>query len=140
MDIAFNDADFEINMINAISYGYIYHSDTDFKIGLWYLTNWLYYWCSYNNIFPQVYQLHKHWTLWIPLASTKEVNPRLAKHPLVFNGRLANCGLTSLVKEATDCYRFPMDIDIFPWFHNTCSPYAVSSSDRRLRNIDMVQQ
>ena len=32
---------------------------------------------------------------------TKEVNLRLAKHPLVFNGRLANRGLTSLVKEAT---------------------------------------
>ena len=37
-----------------------------------------------------------------PVASfTEEVNPRLAKHPLVFNGHLANCGLTSLVKEAT---------------------------------------
>ena len=32
---------------------------------------------------------------------TKEVNPRLAKRPLVFNGRLANRGLTTLVKEAT---------------------------------------
>ena len=31
---------------------------------------------------------------------TKEVDPGLAKHPLVFNGRLANRGLTSLVKEA----------------------------------------
>ena len=31
----------------------------------------------------------------------KEVNPRLAKRPLIFNGRLANRGLTSLVKEAT---------------------------------------
>ena len=31
---------------------------------------------------------------------TKDVNPRLAKRPLVFNGRLANRGLTSLVKEA----------------------------------------
>ena len=37
-----------------------------------------------------------------PVASlTKEVNSRLAKRPLVFNGRLANRGLTSLVKEAT---------------------------------------
>ena len=34
-------------------------------------------------------------------SSTREVNPRLAKRPLVFNGRLANRGLTSLVKEAT---------------------------------------
>ena len=32
---------------------------------------------------------------------TKEVNPRLAKRPLVFNVRLTNLGLTSLVKEAT---------------------------------------
>ena len=32
---------------------------------------------------------------------TKEVNPRLAKRPLIFNERLANRGLTSLVKEAT---------------------------------------
>ena len=38
-----------------------------------------------------------------PVASfTKEVNPRLAKRPLKTNGRLANLGLTSLVKEATD--------------------------------------
>ena len=37
-----------------------------------------------------------------PVASfTKEVNPRLAKRPLKTNGRLANRGLTSLVKEAT---------------------------------------
>ena len=36
-----------------------------------------------------------------PGGFTKEVNPRLAKRPLVFNGRLANQGLTSLVKEAT---------------------------------------
>ena len=31
---------------------------------------------------------------------TEEVNPRLAKRPLVFNGRLANRWLTFLVKEA----------------------------------------
>ena len=38
----------------------------------------------------------------IPVAYfTKEDNSRLAKHPLVFNGRLANRELTSLVKEAT---------------------------------------
>ena len=36
-----------------------------------------------------------------PVASfTKEVNARLAKCPLVFNGRLVNHGLTSLVKKA----------------------------------------
>ena len=32
---------------------------------------------------------------------TKEVSSRLAKRPLVFNGRLANRELTSLVKEAS---------------------------------------
>ena len=37
-----------------------------------------------------------------PMASfTKEVDWRLAKCPLVFNGHLANRQLTSLVKEAT---------------------------------------
>ena len=37
-----------------------------------------------------------------PVASfTKEVNSRLAKRPLKINGRLANHGLTSLIKEAT---------------------------------------
>ena len=37
-----------------------------------------------------------------PVASfTKEVNRRLAKRPLKTNERLANFGLTSLVKEAT---------------------------------------
>ena len=40
-----------------------------------------------------------------PVASfTKEVNPRLAKRPLVFNGCIVNRGLTSLVKEATGRY------------------------------------
>ena len=34
----------------------------------------------------------------------KEVNPRLAKRPLVFNGRLATRGLISLVKQATGRY------------------------------------
>ena len=39
---------------------------------------------------------------WYLVASfTKEVNPRLVKRPLKTNGRLANRGLTSLVKEAT---------------------------------------
>ena len=39
---------------------------------------------------------------WLLLLTCKEVNPRLAKRLLVFNGRLANCGLTSLVKEAKE--------------------------------------
>ena len=33
---------------------------------------------------------------------TKQINQRLAKRPLVFNGRLANRWFTSLVKEATN--------------------------------------
>ena len=39
---------------------------------------------------------------------TKEVNSRLhvANGPLVFNGPLANRGLTPLVKEATGQYRY----------------------------------
>ena len=38
----------------------------------------------------------------IPVASfTQEVDWHLAKHPLVFNGRLANRQLASIVKEAT---------------------------------------
>ena len=38
-----------------------------------------------------------------PVASfTKEENLRLIKRPLKTNGRLANRGLTSLVKEATE--------------------------------------
>ena len=32
-------------------------------------------------------------------SSAKKVKSRLAKHPLVSNGRLASRGLTSLVKE-----------------------------------------
>ena len=40
--------------------------------------------------------------IYTPVASfTKEVNLRLAKCRLVFNGCLVNRGLTSLVKEAT---------------------------------------
>ena len=39
-------------------------------------------------------------------SAIKEVNPRLDKRPLVFNGRLANRRLTSLVIEANDLYMF----------------------------------
>ena len=49
-------------------------------------------------------RLHGVWWPLLTVASfTKEVEQRLAKRPLVFNGRLANRGLTSfLVKEATE--------------------------------------
>ena len=53
------------------------------------------------------------------VSFTKDVNPRLAKRPLVFNGRLANRGLTSLVKEATaGRHAFIFDtfeINLRPW-------------------------
>ena len=45
---------------------------------------------NWNRVFD-----HQQWPL------TKEVNPRLAKRPLKIKWRLANRGLTSLVKEAT---------------------------------------
>ena len=58
---------------------------------------------------------HAEW-LQMPVASfTKEVNPQLAKRLLVFNGRLAIRGLTSLVKEATG-----INNDLTPcarWYH-----------------------
>ena len=39
---------------------------------------------------------------WAPVAAfTKQVDRRLAQRQLVFNGRLANRMLTSLVEEAT---------------------------------------
>ena len=54
-----------------------------------------------ENWTPQQNQAQQN-CVWIPVASyTKEVNRRLVKRPLVFNGRLANRGLTSLVKKAT---------------------------------------
>ena len=43
---------------------------------------------------------------------TKEVNPRSAKRPLVFNGRLANRGLPSFIKEATCIGRMRDIMDI----------------------------
>ena len=50
---------------------------------------------------PQL-SISQYWFRQWPVTSfTKEVNPRLAKRPLVFNGRLANRGLTSLIKGAT---------------------------------------
>ena len=51
----------------------------------------------------------------------KEVNSRLAKRPLVFNGCLANWGLPSLVKKATGdcpwktCNEFLQCFNIFHW-------------------------
>ena len=53
---------------------------------------------------------------------TKEVNWRLAKRPLVFNGRLANHQLTSLIKEATDVSankHWPTWTVIHGWYKET---------------------
>ena len=51
---------------------------------------------------------------------TKEVNPRLAKRPLVFNGRLANRELASLVKRLLAF--FDMDIGILSRFFKSLQP------------------
>ena len=40
------------------------------------------------------------------VSFTNEVNPRLVKRPSKINGRLANLGLTSIVKEATELQCF----------------------------------
>ena len=45
---------------------------------------------------------------WSVASFTKEVNLQLAKHPLIFNGHLANRGLTYLVKETAASNK--------PWF------------------------
>ena len=55
--------------------------------------------------------------LQLPVTSfTKEVYERLAKRPLIFNGRLANRQLTSLIKEATGVneliYKFPFKLPV----------------------------
>ena len=55
------------------------------------------------------------WNIQIPVASfTKEVNPWLAKRPMVFIGSLANHGLTSIVKETTDLHLSCRDE--LPWY------------------------
>ena len=55
-----------------------------------------------------------------PLASlTREVNPRLANSPLIFNGRLANYGIISSVKEATDVDRQALSNSSMCLLHDT---------------------
>ena len=57
-------------------------------------------WCNTGNLPLPEPMTMTHMAL--PVASfIKEVNRRLAKHPLKTNGQLANRKLTSLVKEAT---------------------------------------
>ena len=45
------------------------------------------------------------------VSFTKEVNPRLAEHPLKTKGRLANRRLTSFVKDANGPQRVTQTID-----------------------------
>ena len=62
--------------------------------------NWFYDLQNIINIIAnsQYLNINSRMTL---ASFAKEVNSRLAKCPLVFNGHLANHGLTSSVKEAT---------------------------------------
>ena len=68
-----------------------------------------------------------------PVASfTEEVNHWLAKHPLVFNGRLSDCGLTPLVKEATGshCWGYmnwhrAMQLNFLIWSLGICRSLQV---------------
>ena len=64
----------------------------------------------------------------IQVSFTKEVNPRLARRPLVYNGRLAHRGLTSLVKEVAGGLLDQRDI-----LHAQTSTYpAIESPDIHL--------
>ena len=55
-----------------------------------------------NDIYTEQVAILNYCTLLQTVASCiKDINSRLAKRPLVFNGRLANLVFTTLVKEAT---------------------------------------
>ena len=62
--------------------------------------------CHFGTRQSAVAWILSRWLLLSVAYFTKEVNPRLAKCPLKTNGRLANCRLTSLVKEATGGPRY----------------------------------
>ena len=84
-----------------------------------------------------------------PVASfTKEVNSRLAKRPLVFNGRLANLELTSLVKEATGDWHDPQMLTFFntytsidawtcPETHLPCGWFAIVIQLNRIKYTEI---
>ena len=55
------------------------------------------------------------------LSFTQEVNPRLVKRPLKTNGRLANLGLTSFAKQATE-HPGDNELTIVIW-HYQVMPY-----------------
>ena len=54
-----------------------------------------------NELFAQEYVALDTCNVYLSIVASF-TNPRLAKRPLVFNGRLANCGLIPLVKGAQD--------------------------------------
>ena len=56
---------------------------TTMKLALAY-TYYFLVWSRYDDMYPVA-------------SFAKEANPRLAKRPLIFDGCLANCGLTSLI-------------------------------------------
>ena len=60
---------------------------------------WYHYFLCYN--YNADYQTKNQLSIETVASFIKEVNPWLVKRPLISNGRLANRGLTSLVKEAT---------------------------------------
>ena len=68
---------------------------------------------------------------------TKEVNPRLAKRPLKTKGRLAYCGLTSLVKEATEQNYLPI---YWLWASVAYFTKEVNTSLAKLPLISMAVQ
>ena len=65
--------------------------------------------CVLRLVWHKSYNPSRHSSRWRSVVPfTEEVNSSLAKRPLVFNGRLVNRRLTSLVKEATGaCIHFP---------------------------------
>ena len=69
----------------------------NFKISIKIWLKYVIWGLIYNK--PLFVQITHSWRT--VTSFTKEVNPQLAKRPLKTNGRLANRGLTNLVKEAT---------------------------------------
>ena len=71
-----------------------------------------------KDTFPPTMKMTKRRYTWAQFSNTPvapfttEVTPELAKRPLVFNGRLTNRGLTSLVKVAKEAVWYQMD-----WFY-----------------------
>ena len=73
---------------------------------------------------------------------TKEVNPRLAKRPLKTNGRLANRGLTFLVKEATGGRFIFLQLTLLmwspPWFVSVRTHACGQNATERLQVLPEI--